>query len=114
MKTLEAQWPRIRVTYHGNRKDEIISVPEAARRYGLKEADLKWVNSEFMSGTSLHSAPRRDEEVYMLYRYTQEDALREAAPELLTALQGIMDHDLVPAESVAGKLALEAIRKATE
>jgi len=112
MKAVENKvWPKIRVEYFGPKR-EIISLKDAAKRFKLDKRNVEWLRKGQVAGSSVLRSGVPD--VRMIWRYTQEDAIRDAAPELLTALQGIMDHDLVPAESVAGKLALRAIRKATE
>lgn len=109
--TVEKTWPRIKVEYHGPRPHEIITIEEAVEKYGLDDRTVKWFRTGGLAGTSANNRPN-SEGVYMLRLYTLEDSIRDAAPSLLKALEGIMDWDLVPKESVAGRMALAAIREA--
>jgi hypothetical protein len=113
--TKNPKWPMIRVSYHGPRPSEIITVEEAMARYGLSEQDLRWVHSPYMSGSSLHSAPKPDHAVDMIHRYTEEDSFRDAGPELVRTLLEVRDV-LVAAgyhrtTSVLGKVT-DALKKA--
>jgi hypothetical protein len=104
-------WPRIRVQYHGSRPSEIITLEEATKRYKLRADEVGWLKSGEIAGTSLNTHPG-GADVYMIHRYSLEESIRDAGPDLLRALEGILDHDLVPRNSVAGRTALAAIAKA--
>lgn len=109
--TLEKTWPKIKVQYHGPRPSEIITLEEAAEKYGLDEREVAWFRRGGIAGTSVNKSPA-GADVYMLHRYTLEDSISDAGPALLKALSDIMDWDLVPKESAAGRAALAAIKEA--
>lgn len=105
------EWPKIRVQYHGNRADEIITLEQAIKRFKLDEKTVDSLRNRWIVGTTVNKSPN-SEYVYMIHHYGPDDSIRDAATDLLTALEGIMDHDLVPRNSVCGKMALAAIAKA--
>lgn len=114
MKTknaIDTKWPMIQVEYHGPRPREIISLEEAQKKYGLDDREVGWLRRGETYGTTVNRSPH-GKDVYMLHRYTEDASIRDAAVELLSALEGIMDQDLVPANSVAGRMARAAIKKA--
>lgn len=104
-------WPKIRVQYHGERKEEIISLDEAAKRFNLEKREVEALRVRSYVGTSVNKSGESDG-VYMILVYSQDDSIRDAGQAMLEALESIMDHDLVPRESVAGKIALAAIQAA--
>lgn len=115
MKTIsevETKWPMIRVE-HANpeTKDEIISLKEAVHRFKLDERTEGHLRRGEIAGTSVNRAAA-GRAIRTLWRYTEEESIEDAAEALLNALEGIMDHDLVPANSVCGRMALAAIKKA--
>lgn len=79
-------WPRIQVEYHGSaRRREIISLEAAAKRFKLDKREIGWLQRGEIAGTSLNRHPGGDA-VYMIHRYTLDDALRDGAGDLLREL----------------------------
>lgn len=110
-KMATQEWPKIKVRYHGSRASEIITVEAAAKRYKLRADEIGWLQSGEIAGTSLNRHPSAAD-VYMIHRYTLDESIRDAAQDLLHALEGIMDLDLIPKNSVCGRMAMAAIEKA--
>lgn len=109
--TIEQTWPMIEVEYRSPRPRKVITLEEAAEKYGLDEREVGWLRRGEVAGTSVNKSSRGDD-VYMLHRYTLKDSIRDAGPALLKALSDIMDCDLVPKDSAAGRAALAAIKEA--
>lgn len=86
------KWPMIEIEYHNpKRSRKIISLDEACRRYGLDERERGWLERGEVAGTSVRNKGRRGDAVNMLHRYTLQDSIRDAAPELLSVLKA-MNH----------------------
>lgn len=111
-----AKWPMIRVEYHGPHPSRIITLEQAARTYGLDEREVGWLERGEIAGTSV----KGHGSVNMLHRYTLADSIRDAAPELLSALKATLHlslemkgtKNLSQSELAAIETAKASIRKA--
>ena len=76
----------VRVGYRdpAKRQDEIITLAEAAKRFGIDEREVGWLERGEVAGTGVS-----DPEVYMLHRYTPDDRIRDAAHDLLAACKAV-------------------------
>src|SRR4029077_10603510 len=114
MNVVETVWPMIRVE-HANPeiRDEIITLKEAVKRFRLDERTEGHLHRGEIAGTSVNRSGSAGRDIRTIWRYTKQESIRDAADDLLKALEGIMDHDLIPRNSVCGRMALAAIKKAT-
>lgn len=91
-KKTSAAWPKIRVEWSDPDRKPLILGMAAARRRWPKTLD-DGVVAAMLAGTTAGVGPAhggtRAEDVRTLWRYTREDAVRDAAPALLAALECI-------------------------
>lgn len=84
------KWPMIRVKPCDPKKpQEIISMDEAVARFGLDDRDQAGLTQGTLVGTSVNTSPEAGS-VDMVYRYTLEDSVRDAAQDLLKALKDLL------------------------
>ena len=81
------KWPKIRVEYYNPRKPhKIIELAEAVEKFGLDQREAGWLERGEVAGSSV-----KNDAVYRIWVYTQHDAVRDAAPELLESLKATAD-----------------------
>ncbi len=84
------EWPRIRIEWTDPREPhEVISLEEAAKRFGLRARDIAGLRSGRIQRLDDAWECPLSADVYALHRYTSEDCVRDAAPELLDVLRAV-------------------------
>jgi hypothetical protein len=85
---VEPKWPMIRVE-HANPeiRDEIITLKEAARRFKLDDRTQGHLQRGEIAGTSVNHSGAAGRDIRTIWRYTEKDSVRDAASDLLEALQ---------------------------
>ncbi len=90
LQATATDWPRIRIEWTDPENPrEIVSLEEAAKRFGLRAREVAGLRSggiQRLNGGIFYSMPA---DVYALHRYTSEDCVRDAAPELLDVLRAV-------------------------
>jgi len=116
-------WPKILIRHASGKRIGIISMQEAVERFGLDDRTINWFKQGGLAGTRPH---KNGEGIDMLERYTADDALRDAAQDLLKALERVYRSHLrggcytkavgaeesIDCSCLAWKCAREALKKA--
>lgn len=105
MVKTKPEWPKIKVVYYPEfkKESEILTMEEAAAKYGLDESTVNWFRSGGLAGTTVKAFPK----VQTLQKFTLRDSIEAAAPELLAALKEVVS--ILPAsQEKLMKLGLDA------
>ena len=88
------KWPLIRIEWWDPTKArEIVTLDEAQRRFGINDRDRGNLERGEIAGMGVRGVGNQfpgAEKADTLWRYTEADAIRDAAPDMLAALRLLM------------------------
>lgn len=86
-KATMPEWPKVKVVHYPDTKrpNLIMTLEDAAEKYGLDERTVNWFRSGGLAGTGVKGFPHVD----TIEIFTLRDSIADAGPDLLQAIKGV-------------------------